>query len=228
MEAELRSSPGQIKRNPFCERVCDSEHAPRNPFHILERRHALVEIVECGARVPVEHLRIITPHFEREPMSFSENASRHAKPFAKERSGFVEALSINKGRRIVVGRPEGSLIFLAMELQASRVCDSDGWTVIGPHWHDWRRRTVISKPAAFGPVDEGTRWRFARDPSLSASELRLERSSGDASLGLHWINGLCARGPHFPKKYRRMCLRKERMTRRHDGVDNVHGVRRHS
>ena len=56
-------------------------------------------------------------------------------------------------------------------------CDSDGWTMIGPHWRDWRQRTVIAKPAAFGPVEAGTRWRFARDPSLSASELRLETSS---------------------------------------------------
>ena len=84
MEAELRSSLEQINRNPFCERVCDSEHALRPPFQILERRHALVEIVERGTvDVHVERLRVIQPHFERESMSFSENASRHGNQFAR-------------------------------------------------------------------------------------------------------------------------------------------------
>ena len=116
VEAELRSSLEQINRNPFCERVCDSEHALRPPFQILERRHALVEIVERGTvDVHVERLRVIQPHFERESMSFSENASRHGNHFAKQRFAFFETLWIRKGRHIVVGRPEGSLIFLAIQ-----------------------------------------------------------------------------------------------------------------
>ena len=91
VEAELRSSLEQINRNPFCERVCDSEHALRPPFQILERRHALVEIVERGTGgVHVERLRVIQPHFERESMSFSENAPRHGNSFAKQRFGFFE------------------------------------------------------------------------------------------------------------------------------------------
>ena len=34
-----------------------TEHAPRGPFHVLERRHGLAEIVERGTGVPVERLR---------------------------------------------------------------------------------------------------------------------------------------------------------------------------
>ena len=36
-----------------CDRVGATEHAPRNPFRILERRHGLAEIVERGAGVSV-------------------------------------------------------------------------------------------------------------------------------------------------------------------------------
>ena len=31
-----------------CERVRTTEHAPRNPFHVLERGHSLADIIERG------------------------------------------------------------------------------------------------------------------------------------------------------------------------------------
>ena len=34
VEAELRSSLEQINRNPFCERMCDSEHRTLNPIDV--------------------------------------------------------------------------------------------------------------------------------------------------------------------------------------------------
>ena len=37
MEAELRSSLEQINRNPFCERVCDSEHGDAAPCRLVAR-----------------------------------------------------------------------------------------------------------------------------------------------------------------------------------------------
>ena len=36
----------QILSHPFCERVRATQHAPRDPFSVLESRHGLVEIVE--------------------------------------------------------------------------------------------------------------------------------------------------------------------------------------
>ena len=36
-----------------------AEHAPRDPFRLLERRHGLAEIVERGAVVLVERYRVI-------------------------------------------------------------------------------------------------------------------------------------------------------------------------
>ena len=35
--------------NPPCERMRSTEHAPRSPLRLLERRHALAQIVERGA-----------------------------------------------------------------------------------------------------------------------------------------------------------------------------------
>jgi len=37
----------QLRYNGLCERVWATEHAPRDPINILERRHALAEIGEC-------------------------------------------------------------------------------------------------------------------------------------------------------------------------------------
>ena len=67
----------QIVLHYLCVRVRASEHAPRGPFRVLERRHGLAEIVERGGGVHVERRRVSPPHLERDFMSFSENASRH-------------------------------------------------------------------------------------------------------------------------------------------------------
>ena len=83
-----------------------SEHAPRDPSRVFERRHGLAEIVERGVGVDVERRRIHHPHREREIMIFSENASRHRYRFAEHQLGFIEALQLDKGIRVVVGRPE--------------------------------------------------------------------------------------------------------------------------
>ena len=47
--------------NLRCERVRAAEHAPRGRFDLLERRHALSEIIERGAGVREEGPRIIPP-----------------------------------------------------------------------------------------------------------------------------------------------------------------------
>ena len=39
----------QAPLNLHYERVCATEHAPRGPFHVLERRHSLAQIVEREA-----------------------------------------------------------------------------------------------------------------------------------------------------------------------------------
>ena len=41
-----------------------TEHAPRDPIHVLERRHGLAEVVERGLVVPVKRLRVNRPHPE--------------------------------------------------------------------------------------------------------------------------------------------------------------------
>ena len=75
-----------------CGRMRAAEHAPRGPCRFFERRHGLAEIVERGAGVHVERLRVTPPHPEREIMTLSENASRHGYRFAQQRLGFFEAL----------------------------------------------------------------------------------------------------------------------------------------
>ena len=49
--AERGSRLSQIVLNFRCKRMRASEHAPRGPFSLLERRHGLAEIVEGGAVV---------------------------------------------------------------------------------------------------------------------------------------------------------------------------------
>ena len=41
----------QIVLNPNCVWVRAAEHAPRDAFRVLERRHGLAEVVERGAVV---------------------------------------------------------------------------------------------------------------------------------------------------------------------------------
>ena len=59
-----------------------TEHAPRGPCQVLERRHGLAEVTERGGGVLVERLRVIHPHPEREIMTLAEDASRHGRHFA--------------------------------------------------------------------------------------------------------------------------------------------------
>ena len=82
----------QLAFNRSCDRVRATEHAPRDPFRLLECRHGLAEIVERGAGVPVERIRVKRPHSEREIIAFSENALRHGYRFAQQCLGFFEAL----------------------------------------------------------------------------------------------------------------------------------------
>ena len=52
--AERSSRVCQGTLNPLSGRVRASHHAPRDPFHVLERRHGLADIVDRGAVVNVE------------------------------------------------------------------------------------------------------------------------------------------------------------------------------
>ena len=89
-ERGSRVSQGSLDR--LCGRVRTAEHAPRGPFRLLERRHGLAEIVERRAGVPVERLRVNSPHPEREFMTLAENASGHGHRLAHQCLGFFEAL----------------------------------------------------------------------------------------------------------------------------------------
>ena len=46
---ERSSRASKFVLNRSCERIRATEHAPRDPFRLLERRHGLEEIIECGA-----------------------------------------------------------------------------------------------------------------------------------------------------------------------------------
>ena len=90
--AEDDERVSQCSVNSRCERVCTTEHAPRDPFRLFERRNGLAEIVERGARVQVERRRVIPPQSKREWMTLSENASRNGPHLAQERLVFFEAI----------------------------------------------------------------------------------------------------------------------------------------
>ena len=79
------------------ERVRASEHAPRDPFRLLERRYGHAEIIKRGAVGPVESQRVSPPHREREMMTLSEKASRHGNHFAEQCLGFFKAPQIMDG-----------------------------------------------------------------------------------------------------------------------------------
>ena len=80
-----------------------TEHAPRGPCQFPERLHGLAEIVERGAGVLVERLRVIPPHSDCVFIIISKNASRHGYNFEQKWFGFFEALETIKVRRVVVG-----------------------------------------------------------------------------------------------------------------------------
>ena len=85
---ELRSRLPHIVLNPLCEWMRATEHAPRDPCRILERRYGLAEIIERGAVDLAERLRVNRPHHEHAIILF-------------------EALHANEGIRSVVGFVEG-------------------------------------------------------------------------------------------------------------------------
>ena len=58
---ERDSRVSQVDRNALCGRVRTTEHAPRGPFDLLERRHCLADIVEGGAGVLVTAGRGLIP-----------------------------------------------------------------------------------------------------------------------------------------------------------------------
>ena len=75
----------------LCGRVRAAEHAPRVPWHVLERRYGLADIGERGAFVIAERRRVILYHPEREVITLAENASRHRNTFAQPFLRFFEA-----------------------------------------------------------------------------------------------------------------------------------------
>ena len=81
----------EASSNESCDWVRATENAPRSPFHILERRHGLAEIVERGVVVPVERRRVTQSHLERVLMTLPENAPRHGDRLSKQWLGFCEA-----------------------------------------------------------------------------------------------------------------------------------------
>ena len=90
--AERDSRYLQIALNVHCERVRAAEHAPRDPFRVLERRHGLAEIIERRAVVIAECRRVIRPYPERNYMALTEDASRHGQYFQEHYLGFSVAL----------------------------------------------------------------------------------------------------------------------------------------
>ena len=99
-----------------------TEHAPRDPIHVLERRHGLAEVVERGLVVPVKRLRVNRPHPERE-LTFAESEPHYGNPLCAPgptaRGGAIE---IHDGRSRSWSRPPRgpSVIFLDdVELQAA-------------------------------------------------------------------------------------------------------------
>ena len=82
--AERGSRGSQMALNTHYERMRTAEHAPPDPFRVLERRLDLAEIGERGGGVVVERLRVTPPHPERELMTIAEDASRHGHRFAQQ------------------------------------------------------------------------------------------------------------------------------------------------
>ena len=78
--------------NIHCGRMCFSEHAPRDPSRVLERRHGLADIVERGTGVTADRPRVSFPHAKRDYIMISENASRHGQQFVQKLFNFSEAL----------------------------------------------------------------------------------------------------------------------------------------
>ena len=82
----------QSALNSRCGRVRATQHAPRGPFRVLERRHGLADIIERGGEVLVDGHRVIRPQREREVINLAKNAPRHRDQFAHKRHAFLVAL----------------------------------------------------------------------------------------------------------------------------------------
>ena len=83
--AERGSRDSQGPLHIHYDRVRATKHAPRDPFSVLERRHGLAEIVECGAVVSVERLRIRTSAERDKREHYKRRAARLAKSPAHAR-----------------------------------------------------------------------------------------------------------------------------------------------
>ena len=101
--AERGSRLSQGYLNSPSGRVRATKHAPRSPSGVLERIHGLADILERGAVVSVERLRVKPPQLEREIMTLPENTLRHGHRLAQQHLGFFEAPQSDKGPRVVVG-----------------------------------------------------------------------------------------------------------------------------
>jgi hypothetical protein len=97
-----------------------TKHTPRGPFRVLERRHGLAEIVERGANVLVESLRVSPPHLEHDLIAFSENASRQGHRFAQQRLEFFPAPKSIKTHRVAARHYEDALSVREAELSLLR------------------------------------------------------------------------------------------------------------
>ena len=98
--AERGSRFSQGSPNRHCGWVLTTEHAPRDPSRVLERRHGLADIVERGAGVIVERRRVNRPQPKRGDITLPEDPLRHRNHFAQQCLGLFEAPQINKGRRV--------------------------------------------------------------------------------------------------------------------------------
>ena len=103
--AEDDSRVSQCSVNSRCERVCTTEHAPRDPFRLFERRNGLAEIVERGARVLVERdrissIKILRPKHHRDPAKFAAlNRNRAAARWAlRQIPAYVDAVAAIRRR----------------------------------------------------------------------------------------------------------------------------------
>ena len=89
--------------NLHCERVRATEHASRDPFDLLKRRHGFAESIERGFAVPADCVRVVPPHPKRGFVIIAENAPRHWYRFAQQRPGFFQEIKVPQQIRVVVG-----------------------------------------------------------------------------------------------------------------------------
>ena len=81
-ERGSRGSQGNLNRPGG--RVRATEHAPRGPHCLIERRLGLAEIVERRTSVIAERIGVNLLHRERESIILSENTARDWDSFAQQ------------------------------------------------------------------------------------------------------------------------------------------------